>query len=116
MANKSQKAPRSVPHDEGLHKSLKEDPEFAQMYLNIALEDEDPSAFLIAVKHVAAAYGLSMTQVATIAGISREHCYEMLSEKGNPKWTSIKAILKVLGAHLEVKLDPDIKLSRALPV
>lgn len=105
MATKKKSPPRSVPHDEGLHQSLKDDPELAQAYLNVALEDEDPAAFLIAVKHVAAAYGLSMAEVATVAGVSREHIYDLLSGKGNPKWSNIRAILKVLGLHLEVRLD-----------
>ncbi len=105
MATKKTSKPRSVSHDEGLHQSLKDDPELAQAYLNVALEDDDPAAFLIAVKHVAAAYGLSMAEVATVAGLSREHVYELLSGKGNPKWSNIRAILKVLGVHLEVRLD-----------
>jgi probable addiction module antidote protein len=105
MATKKKTKPRSVSYDEVLQQSLKSDIKLAQAYLNAALVDEDSSAFLIAVKHVAAAYGLSMSQVAEVAGIQRGHIYDLLSENGNPKWSNLRAILKVLGGRLEVKLD-----------
>ena len=45
-------------------------------YLTAALENPDPDAFLVAVRDVAKAQGIS--KVAAMAGLSRENLYKAL--------------------------------------
>src|SRR5262245_40013511 len=60
-----------------------QDPEEAAAYLTAALEEGDPAVFLLALRHVAEAKGMS--SVAAKAQLNRESLYRMLSERGNPQ-------------------------------
>lgn len=79
------------------------DPELANAYLNEALLDEDPRIFLLALKNVLEAQGLPMTAVSRATHLSRENLYRILSNKGNPKLTSIISLLNVAGFSLAVQ-------------
>ena len=83
------------------------DPERAEGYLNAALQDEDKRVFLLALRDVAEAQG-GMTKLSRLTNISREHIYRMLSEKGNPELTTLKALLNAIGLKLaiEIKKQP----------
>ena len=91
------KAPPSRPHDAAVVELLKEDPDFASVYLAAALEESDQTggqqALLAALRHVAEAQG--MAAVAQRAGMPRESLYRALSANANP---TIKTLLAVLGA------------------
>ena len=91
------KAPPSRPHDAAVVELLKEDPDFASVYLAAALEESDQiggqQALLAALRHVAEAQG--MAAVAQRAGMPRESLYRALSANSNP---TIKTLLAVLGA------------------
>ncbi len=80
-----------------------QDPELARAYLNEALLDDDSHIFLLALKNVIQAHGEEMTEVAQRANLSRENLYRILSNKGNPKLTSIKALLNAAGFSLAVQ-------------
>ena len=80
-----------------------QDPDEAQAYLNACLMDEDPRVFLLALKDVLQARGGDMATLAKRANLNRENLYRMLSEKGNPKLTSIIAVLNAVGLHLSVQ-------------
>lgn len=81
---------------------IKKDPEFAAGYLKAALEDSDePRVLLIALRHLARAYGIA--KVAKAAGIERESLYRALSEKGNPRLSTLMAVTKVIGLRLTVE-------------
>lgn len=80
-----------------------QDPELASIYLNVALMDEDPRIFLIALKNVYEAQGEAMTSLAKKTNISRENLYRILSKKGNPKLTSIVSLLNAAGFSLSVQ-------------
>ena len=80
-----------------------QDPDEAQAYLNACLMDEDPRVFLLALKDVLQARGGDMATLAKKANLNRENLYRMLSEKGNPKLTSIIAVLNAVGLHLSVQ-------------
>ncbi len=80
-----------------------QDPELATAYLNIALTDEDPRVFLLALKNVCEAQGGEMTELARKTNISRENLYRILSEKGNPKLTNIISLLNAVGFSLAVQ-------------
>lgn len=79
--------------------SLK-DPKEAKAYLNAALEEKEPESFLVALRNVVEAHGVSRT--AKIAGLNRVSLYKMLSKSGNPGVTSLHAVLRALGLFLRV--------------
>ncbi|MDQ2922328.1 MAG: putative addiction module antidote protein, partial [Acidobacteriota bacterium] len=76
------------------------DPKYAEEYLKAALEEGDEGTFLLALRDVADTRGLS--QVASEAQLNREHVYRLLSAKGNPRLTTIQALLRALGFQLGV--------------
>lgn len=87
-----------------LIESLK-DPEEAAAYLNAALEDESEDAdelFLLALRNVAEARGMS--KLAEEAALNRESLYRMLSPKGNPRLSTLGALLDALGLRLAVEV------------
>jgi probable addiction module antidote protein len=96
----------SVSHEDGLLEHLRSDPGFATEYLRVALEEEeDPGALLMALRHVAKAFG-GVQHVAKEAGVNRESLYRSLSAKGNPTLKTVRAILKPMGLRLTVeKID-----------
>ncbi len=101
MARKASISP-DISHDEALVAELRDDPAFATAYLKAALaESEDPQVLLIALRQVASAHG--MAEVAGRARIERESMYRALSSKGNPRFSTIVAILGALGLTLSVE-------------
>ena len=89
---------------------LLQDPKEALAYLNAALMDEDQRVFLLALKDVLEAQGGDISAVAQESQLNRENLYRMLSEKGNPKLTSLRSILHVLG--LELAIQPQLHKNR----
>jgi probable addiction module antidote protein len=77
------------------------DPREAEEYLNAALEEDDPELFLLALRNVAEAQG-GVAQLAEKAKLNRESLYKMLSERGNPEFRSLEALLHALGFRLAV--------------
>lgn len=103
--NKKNKISEShASYKEWLFKELK-NPEFAQAYLNEALQDEDQRVFLIAIKDVLEAQEADITAIAEQANLNRQNIYRMLSKKGNPRWDSLTSIFKALDlqVHLSFK-------------
>lgn len=77
------------------------DPAEAAAYLNAALEDGSQEVFLMALRDVAKARGL--TRLARETALNRENMYRILSEEGNPQLSSLRALLDSLGLKLAVK-------------
>jgi probable addiction module antidote protein len=92
--------PASVPYDDFLIESLKER-RVAEAYLNAALEENDPRVFLLALRNVAKAHGMS--KVSARSKLNRESLYKMLSKRGNPSLQSLGALLDSLGFRLTVE-------------
>ncbi len=90
----------STNYEEGLLADLR-DPEEAAAYLNAALEEGSQELFLLALRDVANARGI--TQLARETSLNRENLYRMLSEKGNPQLFSLTALLDVLGLRLAIE-------------
>jgi probable addiction module antidote protein len=91
----------SVQYENGLKDALA-DPEEAAAYLNAALEDGSQDVFLMALRDVAEARGLS--RLAREASLNRENMYRILSAKGNPQLSSLTGLLDSLGLKLAVKV------------
>ncbi len=70
-------------------------------YLTAALEDEDPNVFLVAVKDVARARG--MTQLAKDTGLGRESLYKALAPGAKPRYDTLLKVVRALGISLQAK-------------
>jgi len=93
---------RTKRYEESLDESLK-DPKEAVAYLNAHLEDDAEDSeelFLLALRDVARAHGFG--GVAQNASLGRESLYKALSSTGNPKLSTLRALLKALGLKLTV--------------
>ncbi|CDZ56933.1 addiction module antidote protein [Neorhizobium galegae] len=69
-------------------------------YLEAAFEDGDPAVIAVVLGNIARAKG--MTNVAKEAGITREALYKALSDKGDPKLSTLLGVLKALGLRVTV--------------
>ncbi|MDP2803728.1 MAG: putative addiction module antidote protein [Phreatobacter sp.] len=76
-------------------------PEAIAAYLEAVLEERDPSLFTHALGQVARARGMS--QIAADAGLSREALYRALSRDGDPRLSTLSAVMKALGVRLTVE-------------
>ncbi len=74
------------------------DEETITEYLNAALEDENPNLFLVAIKDVARARG--MTQLAKNTGLGRESLYKSLSDGAKPRYDTVLKIMRALNIQL----------------
>lgn len=96
----------TISHDEAIVQELRRDPEFAAEYLKAALEDSDePQVLLVALRRLAEAKG-GIAKVAKAAGIERESLYRALSVRGNPRLSTLTAIMKAVGLKLTVETAP----------
>lgn len=91
----------TVSHRERLIAELRADPALAAQYLSAAAEDGDPRVYLSALRTVAEAKG--MAKVAKAAGVPRESLYRALSSSGNPRFSTLHAILKAAGLKMAVE-------------
>jgi probable addiction module antidote protein len=100
----TKEAMKTISYKEGLLKELK-DPEYASEYLAQALTSGDQAVFLLALKDVVEASG-GATAVAKQAHIQRESLYKTLSNRGNPRLTTLQGILKSVGLRMAVVPEP----------
>ena len=89
-------------YKEGLLESLK-DPLEAAAYLSAALEDGSQEVFLLALRDVTEAIGMS--EVARESALNRENLYRMLSAQGNPQLSSLNTLLRSLGLRLAIEVE-----------
>ncbi|MEW6501807.1 MAG: addiction module antidote protein [Thermodesulfobacteriota bacterium] len=67
-------------------------------YLTAALDDPNPDLFLVAVRDVARARG--MTQLAKETGLGRESLYKALTPGAKPRYDTVLKIIHALGVKL----------------
>lgn len=94
---------KSTAYQTDLIESLRDARE-AEEYLNAALEENDPELFLRALRNVAEAQG-GVASLAEKTKLNRESLYRMLSERGNPEFRSLEALLHALGFRLAVAIN-----------
>jgi probable addiction module antidote protein len=92
----------TVSHRERLVGELRSDPALAAAYLSEAAEDGDPRVYLAALRTVAEAKG--MAKLAKAAGVPRESLYRALSTSGNPRFSTLHAVLKAAGLKMAVEV------------
>ncbi|MDP2832197.1 MAG: putative addiction module antidote protein [Pseudomonadota bacterium] len=78
------------------------DEETIAAYLSAALEDPDPDLFLVAVKDVARARG--MTQLAKDSGLGRESLYKALAPGAKPRYETVMKVVRALGVKLHAEV------------
>jgi probable addiction module antidote protein len=76
-------------------------------YLSAALENPDSDAFLIAVRDVAKARGISA--VAESAGLGRESLYKALKPGAKPRFDTMRRLLGALGVKFDI-VPPHIQV------
>ncbi|MGQ0592332.1 MAG: addiction module antidote protein [Gammaproteobacteria bacterium] len=105
----------TVPHDKWVRERLSADGEFAREYLQAAIEEDEPKVLLFALRDLAEARG--MAQVAEASGIPRESLYRALGPRGNPRFSTLAAIMKAIGmrltVHAQVLLGNDLRKTTA---
>lgn len=94
---------RYIDYHEDLMQEL-QDPHEAQEYINAAIQDDDERVFLLALKQVLEAQGGDISWLSKKTNLNRENLYRLLSKRGNPKLTSLKAILNAIGLELAVQI------------
>ena len=99
---------RSADYKTGLLEDLK-DLEYATGYLTACYE-EGPDVFLLGVRDVAEAQG-GLRTLAERTSLNRENLYDMLSKGGNPRLSSLSAVLEKLG--IEISFRPRLKGKKA---
>lgn len=77
-----------------------QDPEFAQFYLEEALNDGFPN-FLVALRQVVQAQK-GMSALANEIEMGRESLYRSLSEEGNPQFVTVAKVIEALGLKLSI--------------
>lgn len=77
-----------------------DDNETIAAYLSAALTDPDPDVFLVAVKDVARARGMS--QLAKDTQLGRESLYKALSAGAKPRYDTMIKVINALGVQLQV--------------
>lgn len=76
------------------------DPETAAAYLSVAAKDDDPAAFLQALRNVTEAMG-GISKIAERTGLNRQQLYRTLSKEGNPELRSLTKILEASGVRIQ---------------
>ena len=71
-------------------------------YMREVLEESNtPEELLLGLRRIAEAQGMS--RVAAEAGLSRESLYRSLSAAGNPRLSTLVAVLRVAGLKLSIR-------------
>jgi len=99
----STEIPAGIDHYEAMVAELREDPEYAEVYIQTALEEiYEPggvSAFLIALRQVIEARG-GIADIAQKSGMNRQHVYRALSKSGNPTISTLIELTRAAGIRL----------------
>lgn len=69
-------------------------------YLEAAFEDGDPKMIAVALGDIAKAKGMSA--IAREAGVTREALYKSLSDRGDPKLSTLIGVMRALGLRFTV--------------
>lgn len=99
-----------ISHEEATIESFRDDPEYAAEYINSVLEDGSQDELMLALRRVAAAFG--MKEIADQAKLNPKTLYRTLSPAGNPELRNFQAILAAMGMRLAVTPVMDHQLDQ----
>ncbi|MEL6821765.1 MAG: DNA-binding protein [Calditrichota bacterium] len=90
--------------DEVVEKRLTDNPDEARLYLLEAMQeyfnDNNLSTFLVALRHVVNSQG-GIGLIAERSGLDRRHLYRVLSDNGNPHFSTIITVLRALNIKVD---------------
>ncbi len=89
-------------HRQQVIERLRAGPKLAAAYVQAAIDAGDQGALLLALRTVAEARG-GMSMIAEKTGLKRESVSRALSVTGNPRLSSLNAILSAAGLQITVK-------------
>lgn len=89
-------------HREAKIESLRNDPIYAEAYLDAVLADGDQEEILSTLRDMTAAFG-GMAEIAVKTNLNPTTLYRTLSPKGNPSIANFSAILNAMGMRLSVQ-------------
>lgn len=92
----------SASHRKKLVERLRAQPKLAAAYVQAAIDAGDQAALLLALRTVAESHG-GMGVIAEKIGMRRESVSRALSAGGNPRLSSLSAILAATGLQIAVK-------------
>lgn len=92
----------SASHRQQVIKRLSGRPKLAAAYVQAAIDAGDQAALLLALRTVAEASG-GMSAIAAKTGLRRESVSRALGAGGNPRLSSLTAILEAAGLKFAVK-------------
>ncbi|KAF0097832.1 MAG: transcriptional regulator [Rhodospirillaceae bacterium] len=104
------KKTRTTPFDGSFH--LKGDVEAQLDVLNDAFDSGHAGVVALALRDIAKAQG--MTEVAKKVGITRAGLYRALSGDGDPKLSTVVALLKALGIKIEAKTSTTVNSAKGV--
>jgi probable addiction module antidote protein len=90
------KTTKTKPYDPAI---LLTDDELIADFLQEAMEDPDPTVFIVALGQAAKAKGIA--NIAATSGLGRTSLYKTLSGDTEPKWDTIQKILRALDIKLK---------------
>ena len=91
-----------ISHDDATIASFRDDPQFAEEYLNAVLEDGEQQELLLALRRMAEAFG-GVPKLAQTANLNATTLYRTLSPRGTPELKSLRVLLKAMGMRLAVQ-------------
>jgi len=89
-------------HAEATAQMFRRDPAFAADYLDSLLEDGDQADLMVALRHMADAFG-GVAKIAEQAQLNPTTLYRTLSRAGNPELKSLSAILGAMGMRIAIQ-------------
>jgi probable addiction module antidote protein len=104
----------SISHDEAMAGFYRADPAFAAQLLDAVMADGDQTEIMLTLRQMADAFG-GVGYLADATKFNRNSMYTMLSEKGNPLFSTMSTILKAMGLRLSVQplqpLQPPLQIA-----
>lgn len=95
----AEKIQGAVPYDEVAARMYADDPQLAADMLNACLAEGEMDEFLIALRHIAKAFG-GLHEVARVTGLHEKTLYKSLNPTGNPTLKTLMGLADAMNMQL----------------
>lgn len=89
----------AVPYDDVAARMYAKDPQLAADILNACLAEGEMDEFLIALRHIAKAFG-GLHEVARVTGLHEKTLYKSLNPTGNPTLKTLMGLADAMNMQL----------------
>lgn len=89
----------AVPYDDVAARMYAKDPQLAADMLNACLAEGEMDEFLIALRHIAKAFG-GLHEVARVTGLHEKTLYKSLNPTGNPTLKTLMGLADAMNMQL----------------